>query len=167
MAYTSITTTPMRRSRQSTDKPSRGDDRIRHATERLAVAGYRLTRSRLLLCELLFNGEDRHVTADMLFLEGQKRDSAVSLATIYNALREFSDAGILRPIRVDGLQSCYDTDVSEHQHFYVEDDRALIDVPSHTVRIDKLPSPPQGYVVDYVNVVVRLRRKSIAPLTRG
>ncbi len=96
---------------------------------RLRAAGLRPTRQRLALARLLFDGADRHVTAEQLHSEARANNVPVSLATIYNTLNQFTEAGILREVVVDALSSYFDTNVSHHHHFFCEEDRNLVDIP--------------------------------------
>jgi Fur family transcriptional regulator, iron response regulator len=124
---------------------------------RLREAGLRPTRQRMSLAELLFGRGNRHLTAEGLHEEAMMRRVPVSLATIYNTLHQFTDAGLLREVAVDGSKTYFDTNTSEHQHFFVEDDDEVIDIPVD-VDVTRLPEPPPGYEISRVDVVVRLRR---------
>lgn len=127
--------------------------------ERLRQAGLRPTRQRLLLGELLLAGPDRHVSAEMLHAEVLATGEPVSLATIYNTLHQFTEAGLLRELAVDGSKAYFDTNTSNHNHFFVEDDGHLIDIESDGIRVDGLPEPPEGMRITHIDVVVRLARK--------
>ena len=105
----------------------------------------------------MFTKRDRHVTAEMLFEEAKQARITVSLATVYNTLRQFIRAGLLRPLAIDGTKLYFDTNVSNHHHFYLEDQCQLVDMPAN-VRITNMPAPPKGYAIDRIDVVVRLRR---------
>lgn len=134
--------------------------RRKAAAELLADAGLRPTRQRLALGELLFSrGCDRHVTAERLYDEALAADLSVSLATVYNTLHQFTEAGLLREIAVDGARVYFDTNVSEHHHFLVEDTGELYDIASSNITVAELPAPPEGLRVERVDVVVRLRRE--------
>ncbi|MGA8171037.1 MAG: iron response transcriptional regulator IrrA [Methylocystis sp.] len=130
---------------------------------RLTAAGLRPTRQRMALGELLFGrGEgfiDRHVTAERLFEEATAAKMPVSLATVYNTLHQFTAAGLLREIAVDGARVYFDTNTSEHHHFLLEDDGELYDIPGSNIAVENLPAPPTGLRVARVDVVVRLRRE--------
>jgi Fur family iron response transcriptional regulator len=127
--------------------------------ELLADAGLRPTRQRLALGELLFGqGDDRHVTAERLYEEALATNLSVSLATVYNALHQFTQAGLLREIAVDGARVYFDTNTADHHHFLLEDDGELYDIPGASVSVSDLPRPPEGLRVARVDVVVRLRR---------
>lgn len=125
----------------------------------LAQARLRPTRQRLTLAALLVgDGCDRHATAEGLFAAAIMRDERVSLATVYNTLRAFCDAGLLREITVDGAKSYFDTDMCDHPHFYWEDTAELSDAPREALDIRGLPQAPSGAQIVAVNVVIRLRR---------
>ena len=125
----------------------------------LAGAGLRPTRQRLTLAALLVgDGQDRHVTAESLFEAAREADEKVSLATVYNTLKAFCDAGLLREITVDGSKSYFDTNMTDHPHFYWEDSARLTDAPVEQLEIKRLPQAPAGAEVASVDVVIRLRR---------
>ena len=135
------------------------DDRINRGTEWLAQAGLRPTRQRVALAAVLVgDGMDRHVTAEWLYEAATKADADVSLATVYNTLRAFSEAGLVREITVDGSRSYFDTNMSDHPHFYWEDDGRLTDAPADQLRIEGLPDAPDGARISAVDVVIRMRR---------
>ncbi len=126
----------------------------------LREVGLRPTRQRMALGWLLFGKGDRHVTAEMLYEEAVRAKVPVSLATIYNTLHQFTDMGLLRQVAVDGSKSYFDTNVSAHHHFFIEMENDLVDIPHSEVVVDRTPTPPDGYEVVRIDVVVRLRRKS-------
>ena len=126
----------------------------------LEGAGLRPTRQRAVLAALLVgDGEDRHVTAESLYAASCNSGEKVSLATVYNTLRAFCEAGLLREITVDGSKSYFDTNTTNHPHFYWEDGAALTDAPSDQLEIARLPEAPAGAEISKVDVVIRLRRK--------
>ena len=118
----------------------------------------RPTRQRLALGKLLFDGGDRHVTAEHLHDEATRHNIRVSLATVYNTLNQFTAVGLLREVVVAPGRSYFDTNINDHHHFFYEDDGALEDIPGEAVTLAKLPEPPAGAMVQRVDVVVRLRR---------
>jgi Fur family iron response transcriptional regulator len=126
----------------------------------LRQVGLRPTRQRMALGWMLFGKGDRHVTADMLHEEALKAKVPVSLATVYNTLHQFTDMGLMRRVAVDGSKIFFDTNASQHHHFFVENENSLFDIPHADVVIDETPIPPEGYEVTRIDVVVRLRRKS-------
>src|SRR5712691_7190283 len=125
----------------------------------LRQVGLRPTRQRMALGWILFAKGDRHVTAEMLYEEATRAKVAVSLATVYNTLHQFTEVGLLRQVAVDGSKTYFDTNATEHHHFFVEGEHALLDIPGADVMLDKIPTPPEGYEIARVDVVVRLRRK--------
>jgi Fur family transcriptional regulator, iron response regulator len=126
----------------------------------LRDVGLRPTRQRMALGWILFGKGDRHVTAEMLYEEATKAKVPVSLATVYNTLHQFTDVGLLRQVAVDGSKTYFDTNVSQHHHFFVEGENDLLDIPDADVVVGRTPIPPEGYEVSRVDVVVRLRRKA-------
>jgi Fur family iron response transcriptional regulator len=126
----------------------------------LTSRGLRPTRQRLLLAELLVgDGRNRHVTAESLFGAAMERGEKVSLATVYNTLRAFCDAGLMQEVTVEGTKSYFDTRTDDHPHFYWEDDGRLTDAPASDLRFLRVPEAPSGTEVTKVDVVIRLRRK--------
>jgi len=125
----------------------------------LRSVGLRPTRQRMALGWILFGKGDRHLTAEMLYEEATKAKVPVSLATVYNTLHQFTEVALLRQVAVDGSKSYFDTNVSDHHHFFVEGESHLFDIPGADVIVGKAPSAPEGYEVARVDVVVRLRRK--------
>ena len=129
------------------------------ATDWLARGGLRPTRQRLALARLLVgDGQDRHVTAESLFALTGGAGEKVSLATVYNTLRAFCEAGLVNEVVVDGARSYFDTRIENHPHFYWEDTHALTDAPAEEVTIAALPTAPLGTEIARVDVVIRLRR---------
>ncbi|MDA0674792.1 MAG: Fur family transcriptional regulator [Proteobacteria bacterium] len=136
------------------------DDRIQTDTAgRLRMAGLRPTRQRLALAGLLFDGPDRHVTAEALHADAARAGVRVSLATIYNALNQFTGAGLLRQIVVDGQSAYFDTNRSDHQHFFNEDTGQLEDIALADLALASLPVPPEGTEISRVDVVIRVRNR--------
>ncbi len=122
---------------------------------KLAVAGLRPTRQRISLGWLLFAKGDRHLTAEMLQEEAQSSRVSISLATIYNSLHQFTEAGLLREIAVDGTRTYFDTNTGRHHHFLV--DGVLVDIPEIKIDDINLPFPPAGKRIAQIEVIVRLR----------
>jgi Fur family iron response transcriptional regulator len=125
----------------------------------LRHAGLRPTRQRVELGRILFAKGDRHISAEDLHAEAGVAGVRVSLATVYNALHQFTEAGLLREVAIDGTRTYFDTNVSDHHHFFVEGEGQLIDMKGD-VAIDRLPEPPEGMAVTAVQVVVRVRRRA-------
>ena len=127
-------------------------------TEWLARGGLRPTRQRLALAALLVgDGEDRHVTAESLYALAGQAGEKVSLATVYNTLRAFCEAGLMNEVVVDGSKSYFDTRMDDHPHFYWEDSQTLTDAPAEGLEIARLPEAPAGTAISRVDVVIRLR----------
>src|SRR3954451_19081004 len=119
----------------------------------------RPTRQRMALGWILFAKGDRHITAEMLYEEATKAKVPVSLATVYNTLHQFTDVGLLRQVAVDGSKTYFDTNSTQHHHFFIEGENALVDIPDTDVVVGATPVPPEGYEIARIDVVVRLRRK--------
>ncbi|WP_372604299.1 iron response transcriptional regulator IrrA [Actibacterium sp.] len=133
---------------------------LERGTSWLGTVGLRPTRQRLSLAALLIgDGQDRHVTAESLFALADEAGEKVSLATVYNTLRTFCDAGLMQEIIVDGSKSYFDTNTGDHPHFYWEDDGRLTDAPADQLQITGLPKAPAGAEVSRVEIVIRLRRR--------
>ncbi len=125
----------------------------------LRDVGLRPTRQRMALGWLLFGKGDRHLTAEMLYEEASRAKVPVSLATIYNTLHQFTEVGLLRQVAVDGSKTYFDTNVSDHHHFYVEDAHELVDIPSAAVSVGEMAEAPDGYEIARIDVVVRLKKR--------
>ena len=126
--------------------------------ERLRHSGLRPTRQRVALGDLLFAKGDRHLTVEELHEEAVAAGVPVSLATVYNTLHQFTEAGLLREIAVDGAKTYFDTNLSDHHHFLEEGGGTLVDIPASEITLGALPEPPPGMVIDRDDVVVRLRK---------
>lgn len=121
----------------------------------------RPTRQRVALAALLVgDGQDRHVTAESLYAAAAAAGERVSLATVYNTLRAFCEAGLMQEVMVDGARSYFDTRIDDHPHYYWEDEGRLTDAPAAELEIARLPEPPKGARIEKVDVVIRLRRVS-------
>ena len=127
------------------------------ALERLKSMGLRPTRQRMALARLLFEAGDRHITAEQLHTEAQAANVRVSLATIYNTLHQFTDVGLLNEVVVEPGRSYFDTNVSNHHHFYNEGSGELVDIGEASIQLDELPEPPAGTDVRRVDVIIRVR----------
>ncbi len=122
----------------------------------LRQAGLRPTRQRVSLAHLLFSAGDRHVTAETLHEEALARKVPVSLATVYNTLHQFTAAGLLREVAVEGAKAYFDTNTSNHYHFFCEHSGKLMDIATGSIRIEGLPEAPEGMSISRVDVLVRL-----------
>lgn len=128
-------------------------------SEHLRTAGLKPTRQRLALAELLFSEGHRHVSAEDLHAEIRDQGIHVSLATVYNTLHQFTSAGMLREVSVDGAKAYFDTNTHTHHHFFVEGENRIIDMPGVDFDEEHIPDVPEGMEVVRVDVVVRLRAK--------
>ena len=136
---------------------SSGSKAVTELVQRLRVAGLRPTRQRVALGRLLFGSADRHVTAESLHLEAAKAGAELSLATVYNTLHQFTAVGMLREVVVEPGRSYFDTNTTDHHHFYIERDGSLMDIPGDSVALAQLPDPPAGMKISRVEVIVRLQ----------
>ncbi len=127
--------------------------------DRLRSAGLRPTRQRMALAKMLFEGRDKHVTAESLHAEAQAASIRVSLATVYNTLHQFTTAGLLREIVVDSQRSYFDTNITDHHHFFFEESNRLDDIPGDEIVVAAMPSPPAGTKVKRVDIVVRIEEE--------
>jgi Fur family transcriptional regulator, iron response regulator len=126
------------------------------ARERLHAVGLRPTRQRLALARLLFENGDRHVTAEQLHGEAASAAIPVSLATVYNTLHQFTEAGLLREVVVEPGRSYFDTNNADHHHFFCEANGLLQDIPAREVTVSGLPLAPDGTEIRRVDVIVRI-----------
>jgi Fur family iron response transcriptional regulator len=132
------------------------------ALQRLREAGLRPTRQRLALVRLLLESGDRHVTAETLHGEAMAAGIKVSLATVYNTLHQFTEAGLLREAVVEPGRSYFDTNTADHHHFFCETTGELRDIPAHHLSVSGLPEPPAGTEISRVDIIVRIRTDSAA-----
>ena len=128
--------------------------------EQLRDAGLKPTRQRVAIADILFKDGHKHISAEDLYSEIERSDMPVSLATVYNTLHQFTKAGLLREVSVDGAKTYFDTNTHEHQHFFVEDTNEVFDVDGIQLSSDDIPNVPDDMEVVRVDVVVRLRKKS-------
>lgn len=133
---------------------------LRH---RLRSKGLRPTRQRMLLGWLLFSKGDRHISADDLYLESQAARAYLSIATVYNTLNQFSEAGLLRKVVSVGERTVFDTNTGDHHHFLVESEGTVLDIADDRLELSKLPEPPPGYRIVGVDVVVRIEKVRGSP----
>lgn len=128
--------------------------------EKLRQAGLRPTRQRLSLGHLLFSRGNRHVSAEALHEEAIVAGIPVSLATVYNTLHQFNEAGLLRAVAVESSKTYFDTNTTDHHHFFIESENRVVDVPASQITVSDLPEPPEGKEIARVDVIVRLRDKT-------
>lgn len=140
--------------------PHAADLSPRNVIDRLRAVGLRPTRQRVALARLLFSTGDRHVTAEHLHGEAIGSSIAVSLATVYNTLHQFTAAGLLREVVVEPGRSYFDTNIQDHHHFFCESTGMLQDIPGEAVSVGQLPRAPAGTEISRVDVIIRVRRDS-------
>ncbi len=126
---------------------------------RLRDCGLRPTRQRVALGDLLFAKGDRHLTVEELHEEAIVAGVPVSLATVYNTLHQFTEAGMIRVLAVESARTYFDTNVSDHHHFFVEGRNEVLDIPINNIAIGNLPEAPEGMEIAHVDVIIRLREK--------
>jgi Fe2+/Zn2+ uptake regulation proteins len=125
----------------------------------LTGGGLRPTRQRLSLATLLVgDGRNRHVTAEGLYAAARDSGEQVSLATVYNTLRAFCEAGIMSEITVDAGRSYFDTRTDDHPHFFWEEENRLSDAPAEELELARVPAAPTGAEITRVDVIIRLRK---------
>ena len=127
---------------------------------RLRHHGLRPTRQRIALADLLFAKGDRHLTVEELHEEAVAANVPVSLATVYNTLHQFTEAGLIRVLAVESAKTYFDTNTSDHHHYFVEGRNEILDLPLSNLTIENLPEPPEGMEIAHVDVVIRLRPKA-------
>jgi Fur family iron response transcriptional regulator len=127
------------------------------ALERLRAAGLRPTRQRLALAQLLLENGERHFTAEQLHGEALAAGIRVSLATIYNTLHQFTYSRLLHEVVVEPGRSYFDTNTTDHHHFFCEATGKLQDIPGQDLTVSKLPLPPSGTQIRRVDVIIRVR----------
>ncbi|MEE9347727.1 MAG: Fur family transcriptional regulator [Robiginitomaculum sp.] len=120
----------------------------------LMEAGLRPTRQRIALAAYLFDGVDKHVTAEELH---RVMGEGISLATVYNSIAAFTNAGLLHTLALDGGRIYYDTNITEHHHIYDITSGTLSDVPAEHISITGLPRLPKGKTLDSVDVIIRVK----------
>ena len=128
------------------------------SVQRLRAARLRPTWQRVMLAELLFAKGDRHVTAEMLFNEAVAANVHLSMATVYNTLNQFTQAGLLRRIGPDGSKSFFDTNTTVHPHFYLLGEDILIDVPE-ALALERMPEALPGHEISRLDIIIHIRRR--------
>ncbi|MFC4271865.1 transcriptional repressor [Sneathiella chungangensis] len=124
--------------------------------KKLRDAELRPTKQRLALAQLLYSQGNRHITAERLHSEAMEAGVAISLATIYNNLHQFTTAGLLREVVVDSSRSYFDTNVAPHHHFFHEEQGTLEDIAKSDLTVANIPPLPEGTEISSVDVIVRV-----------
>ena len=125
------------------------------AINKLSNIGIRPTKQRMILAKLLFENGDRHISAEEIYDELKKDDRKISLATIYNTLKQFTDIGLLREINIDQKKSIYCTNHDPHYHLYIEDENKIIDIPQKNIDLN-IPQIPACLSLHNIDVIVRI-----------
>ena len=126
------------------------------AIKKLENGGLRPTKQRMVLAKLLFEKGKRHVSAEELYDEVRKENRKISLATVYNTLKQFTKLGIIKEIVVDQNKSLYCNDYKSHYHLYIEDEGKVVDIPTENINLD-VPSIPACLNLHNIDVIVRVR----------
>ena len=124
--------------------------------KKIENSGLRLTRQRVQIAEILFEGPPMHFTAEHIKLEVEERKLNISLATIYNALRDFSDKKLINEIIFEPSRNWYDTCLEEHHHFFNSKTQKLIDINKNDISLKSHPKPPNGYKIRKYNIVIEI-----------
>ena len=126
--------------------------------EKLRHSGLRPTKQRLRICEVLFNAEKTfHFTInDLSKIISQQLNEKISLATIYNTVHAFKKKGYLKQIPLNSNQAYFDTNVTEHHHFYDLDEEKLIDLENSDVGPINIYKKINGKKIKSVEVLVKL-----------
>ena len=126
------------------------------AMKKIESSGIRPTKQRRVLAKILFEKGNRHVSADELFHDVKKEDRKISMATVYNTLKQFTSLGLVREIVVDQNKSLYCTNHKSHYHLYIEDEGKLVDIPTKNIDLN-IPSIPACLQLHNIDVIVRIR----------
>ena len=132
------------------------------AIELLKKASLRPTKQRIALTKILFHNKHLHVSAEQLHSEAIQKGYKISLATVYNALNRFKEAGIVRQVLAEPGKIYFDTNTEPHHHFYIEETGELLDVSDDECKIASLPLIPAEYTVNQVEITIRLEKSNDA-----
>jgi Fur family iron response transcriptional regulator len=125
--------------------------------EILKSKSLRPTKQRMLIASYLFDGCNKHITAEDLYKKLKKLNLHVSLATVYNTLHGFCEKKLLNKVPINSDKTYFDTNMSHHHHFYAAKEQLLIDV-SNKIKVKGLPKPPKGKKINKVEVIVHLKK---------
>jgi len=140
---------------KTTDRP------FTKVVEKLRAAGVRPTRQRMGLGKLLFEGGNRHITAEVLHGETEEAQMNISLSTVYNTLHHFTTAGLLREVIVDSVRTYFDTNTTDHHHYFLEKEGCLQDIPEGDINIEALLKAPAGMKFSRVDVIIHVAEDSL------
>ena len=126
------------------------------ALKKIEESGIVPTKQRRVLAKIMFQKGNRHISAENIFDEVKKEDRKISMATIYNTLKQFTNLGLIREVVVDKNKSLYDTNNKPHYHLYIEDEGKIHDIPTNNINLD-LPSIPACLTLHNIDIIVRVR----------
>ena len=126
------------------------------AMKKIESSGIRPTKQRRVLAKILFEKGNRHLSADELFHDVKKEDRKISMATVYNTLKQFTSLGLVREVVVDQNKSLYCTNHKSHYHLYIEDEGKIVDIPTKNIDLN-IPSIPACLQLHNIDVIVRIR----------
>ena len=118
------------------------------------------TLQRFALVKLLFDGKNKHFTAEDLYEKVKLKKNKISLATIYNTLHSFVEKKLLKQVSIKDGKTIFCTNMSSHHHFFNSVTGKLIDIPRNKIKLDKIPKAPEGLKIDSVDVVINLTKKN-------
>ena len=126
--------------------------------EKLRKSGLRPTKQRLQICEVLFDTEKTfHFTInDLVKIINEKLNNKISLATVYNTVHAFEKKGYLKQIPINSNQTYFDTNISDHHHFYDLKNEKLIDLENSDVGPINILKKIEGKKIKSVEVLVKL-----------
>ena len=127
--------------------------------EKLRNAGLRPTKQRMIIANILLNGDNRHFTAENLQNEINSSGNSMSIATIYNCLKKFRNCGLIKQVESSKETAIFDTNIDQHHHFLDEETGELIDIENEEINLFKLPKIPRGYINSGVEVLIKLKRQ--------
>ncbi len=116
------------------------------------------TMQRIRIAQMLLS-HDQHVSAEQVFDLANADGGKISKATVYNTLGLFASKGILREVNIDAERVFYDTNNTNHYHFYNQDTGELSDINPEQIAVEQLPDVPNGTVLDGVDIMIRVRSK--------
>ena len=126
------------------------------AMKKIESSGIRPTKQRRVLAKILFEKGNRHLSADELFHDVKKEDRKISMATVYNTLKQFTSLGLVREVVVDQNKSLYCTNHKSHYHLYIEDEGKIVDIPTKNIDLN-IPSIPACLQLHNIDVIVKIR----------
>ena len=126
------------------------------AMKKIESSGIRPTKQRRVLAKILFEKGNRHLSADELFHDVKKEDRKLSMATVYNTLKQFTSLGLVKEVVVDQNKSLYCTNHKSHYHLYIEDEGKIVDIPAKNIDLN-IPSIPACLQLHNIDVIVRIR----------